>query len=162
VGNYTIEEISDELRHFAHPLIRRRFKSVEEVGPQCAFWVAGFGAGDDKPMLVENCWVWKHDVLSCEERQCVPVAVFEGGDGQKQIHPATWKAVKGKSIEQVREYHKSLMDEAINANVKDNCVGGHVHELVITREEWKWTQPPIAHDHEAPSTQPTTTQPARD
>jgi hypothetical protein len=49
------------------------------------------------------------------------------------------------------------MDEAMNAKVEFNSVGGHVHELVITRAEWKWTLPPLPRAAEASSTQPTTT-----
>jgi hypothetical protein len=81
---------------------------------------------------------------------------MRGGDGQKQIHPAGWKVEKDKSIEQVRAYHQSMMDEAINAKVDSNSVGGHVHELVITRAEWKWTLPPLPKEETEPSTQPAT------
>ena len=142
-GNHTIEEIADELRRFAHPAVRRRLKSIGAAAkPRCGFWVAGFGTGSDKPLLVELFWSWKDDVLGCDERQFAPTAVVEGGDGQKLIHPGGWKMVQDKTVEQVRDYHKSLMDEAINAKVEFNPVGGHVHELVITRGQWTWSQPP--------------------
>jgi hypothetical protein len=156
-GNYTIEQIADELRQFAHPAVRRRLKALAGLNPRCGFWVAGFGAGDEQPRLVEIFWGWKDQVLSCDERQFFPLSIIEGGDGQKQIHPADWHIEKDKSIEQVREYHKSLMDEAMNAKVEFNSVGGHVHELVITRAEWKWTLPPLPPATEGSSTKPTTT-----
>jgi hypothetical protein len=87
----------------------------------------------------------------------LPLSIIEGGDGQKQIHPADWHIENDKSIEQVREYHRSLMNEAMNAKVEFNSVGGHVHEVVITRAEWKWTLPPLPKAAQGSFTKPTTT-----
>jgi len=154
-GNHTIEQIADELRKFAHPAIRRRLKSVKAPEVRCGFWVAGFGSKEEHPRLVENFWKWKDPVLSCDEHQYVPISIVEGGDGQKQIHPADWHVEKDKSVEQVREYHKTMMDEALKARMEFNPVGGHVHELVITRSQWQWTQPPMPKELAAPSTRPT-------
>jgi hypothetical protein len=153
-GNSTLEQISDQLRCFAHPAVRRRLKAVNAGDLRCGFWVAGFGAGEEHPRLVENFWKWKDQVLSCDERQFLPIAIVEGGDGQKQIHPADWRVEKDETVEQVRDYHKTMMDQAINAKVEFNSVGGHVHELVITPSEWKWTQPPPEQEDERASTQP--------
>jgi len=156
-GNHTIVEIADQLRSFAHPAVRLRLKAINGGDLRCGLWVAGFGAGEEHPRLVENLWKWKDQVLSCDEKQFLPLSVVEGGDGQKQIHPADWHIEKDKSIEEVREYHKTMMDEAINAKLAFNSVGGQVHELVITRDEWKWTlPPPVEKEDQKPSTQPAT------
>jgi hypothetical protein len=155
-GNLSLEQISDELRCYAHPAVRRRLKSLNIQDLRCGRWVAGFGGRDEHPRLVENFWHWKGDTLSCDERQFLPTSIVAGGDGQKETHPVDLKAELGKSLEEVRAYHQSLMDEALNAKVDFNSVGGHVHELVITRSEWKWTQPPPEKEVERASTQPAT------
>ncbi len=141
-GNYTILEISDQLSAYAHAPVRARFRSLGNPAYGCNFWVAGFSCREKAPSMVEVFWQLKDEVLTTEERRFTPISVVPGGAGAAQVHKVDWHAVEGKSIKEVRAYHKALMDEAMQAAVKPNSVGGHVHELVITPEKWRWTQPP--------------------
>ena len=145
-GNYTILEISDQLRAYAHAAIRARLRSLGNPAFGCNLWVVGFSCHETGPSLVEVFWRLKDEVLTTEERRFVPTSVVPGGAGVGQIHKVDWRAVEGKSIKEVRAYHKNLMDEAVQAPLKPNSVGGRVHELVITREAWRWTQPPDGRD----------------
>ncbi|HEX2973312.1 MAG TPA: hypothetical protein VHP11_13335 [Tepidisphaeraceae bacterium] len=143
-GNLTILEIADELCHYAHAAIRTRLKSLGNPKFGCNLWVAGFGLHEKQPKLVETFWRFKDDALMIEERQHGPLSVVLGGDGKQQISLPDWHAVEGKSVEEVRAYHLSLMNQAMQAKVEPNTVGGHIHEIVITPAECRWTQPPKA------------------
>jgi hypothetical protein len=140
-GNFTVLEIADQLREYAHGPVRARLKEVGK-GFASGFWVVGFAYPFAAPVGVELFWKWHGDHLSYEERVWRPVTIVTGGSGQFQIPRTNVNEVDGTSADRVRAYHKSLMDAAIAADVKDNPVGGHVHELRLTREGCEWTLPP--------------------
>ncbi len=142
-GNHTIEEIADELRHYAHPFIRTRLKNEVPGTHACAFCVGGFGTHPAEPRLMEVFWKLDKDCLLTEEHQWSPTTICTSGSGAKQIAPVSLKEIEGKSLEQVQRYHQSLMDQAINAKMPQNPVGGHVHEVYITKYGWNWTRPPV-------------------
>lgn len=139
-GNHTVLEIGDLLQDYARPAIRTRLKSLGN-GAASGFWVIGFGTQAREPFGMEAFWKWD-DHLNSEEREWKPITIVAGGDGKKQIPPVDYKAIEKATVEKVREYHESLMDTAIKTEMKDNPVGGHVHELVINREKWEWTIAP--------------------
>lgn len=145
-GNYTILEIADQLRQYAHAPIRSRFEQLGDPAFSVNFWVAGFSYHEPGPRMVEVFWKQDGDVLRTEERHFAPVFVVPGGFGQDQITPVDWHRVDGKSIKQVIAYHRSLMHQAIHAKVENNTVGGRIHELVIKPAKWHWTQRPIRTD----------------
>lgn len=140
-GDLTILRIADQLRAYAHPAVRARLQSLRHSANGCNLWVAGFGYREESPSMIEVFWKLDGDVLKTEERHFRPTCVAPGGDGARQIRQVDWHNVDGKSLESVELYHQSLLDEAINADVKPNTVGGHIHELVITPEQWQWTRP---------------------
>jgi hypothetical protein len=143
-GNHTIEEIGDELRHYAHPYIRTRLKTEVSETRTCGLCVAGFGTHPDDPRLMEIFWKLDKDCLLTEERQWSPTTIVPSGNGTKQISPVSWKEIQGKSLEQMQHYHQSLMDQAINAKLPQNPVGGQVHEVYVTKYGWQWTKPPTS------------------
>jgi len=142
VGNFTISGIDDELRQYAHAAIRARFKALGSPRWGVNLWVAGFSFHEEAPSLIEVFWKQTQDVLTTEERHFAPTFVVPGGDGKNQIRHVDWHNIAGKSLDDVRGYHRILMEQAINANVNPNTVGGMIHELVITPAEWQWIQRP--------------------
>jgi hypothetical protein len=154
VGNFTISELADELRQHSHAAIRARLKEkdLRNLHWGVNLWVAGFSFHEEAPSMIELFWKYSDDVLRTEERTFSPTYVVPGGDGKDQIAAVDWHNVAGKSVEEVRAYHHTLMKQAIDAKVDPNSVGGRVHELVITPAKWRWTQPPTA----AAETQPGT------
>ncbi len=142
-GNFTILQIGEELRHFAQLTVRGRLDELEKNGQGCAFWVAGFGFREDEPSLIEIFWSFKEGAFVTEEHQFKSISIVFGGDGKKLVKAADWHEVDGKSLEEVHDYHMSLMNQALTAKVEDNSVGGHIHEVVIDHAEWRWTQPPV-------------------
>lgn len=141
-GNLTILQIMDELRQYVHPAIRARLQSLEHPLFDCNFWVAGFSAMEKSPSMIEVFWKLKDNVLLTEERRFLPIAVVPGGDGKNQIEKVDWHKVEGKSVDQVRAYHGTLMNEAMTAKINPNTVGGDICEVVITPVEWRWTKAP--------------------
>ena len=152
-GNFTILQIGEELRHFAQLTVRDRLDELEKNGQGCAFWVAGFGFREDEPTVIEIFWSFKEGAFVTEEHQFKPISIVLGGDGKRLVKGADWTKVDGKSLEQVHDYHVSLMTQALTTKVQDNPVGGHIHEVVIDQAEWKWTHPPAK-----PTSAPSTTQ----
>jgi hypothetical protein len=146
-GNHTIVELADQLREYAHAPVRARLKAVGK-GTASGFWVIGFdddpahAADERRPRGVELFWKWEGDHLTYEEREWRPITIVAGGDGKKQIPSVSFKEIQDVPIEKVRAYHKSLMDAAIATDMKDNPVGGHVHECNITADRCAWTIPP--------------------
>ena len=143
-GDLTALQVADELRHYAHPAIRTRLQTLGTQANGCNLWVAGFGFEEKRPTIVELFWQWKNGALHTEERRFGATSVIPGGDGKDQIRPVNWRDVDNKTVDEVSKYHQSLMDEAMAAKLPHNSVGGHVHELVITREQWRWLRPPKA------------------
>jgi len=142
-GNHTIEEISDELRYYAHARVRRRLKGENAKATRtCGLCVGGFGTGAKESRLVEVFWKLTGATLLTEENQWGPTTIVTSGSGSKQIEKTLIKEVDNTPLEQVQRYHQKLMDEALNAKVDNNTVGGQVHELLITRNEWKWLRKP--------------------
>lgn len=153
-GNYTIEEIGDQLRAYAHPHIRKRLKSLDASieNRACGFCVVGFGTQPKEPRMVEIFWKlvpsstkgkdFTAESLTTEEHQWPPVSVIPCGLGVKQIDKVAWQQVADKPIEEVEKYHATLMQEAMTAKIEPNTVGGPIHELIITREGWAWTHRP--------------------
>jgi hypothetical protein len=139
-GNHSVEGVADLLREYAHAAVRARLRTTGK-GSASSFWVIGFGAGEGEPRGVEVFWKWEGDHLTVDEREWRPVTLATGGDGKRQLPPTSWREVDGKDVAAVRAYHKRLMDAAIGAEVKDNPVGGRVHEVVITPEKWAWSMP---------------------
>jgi hypothetical protein len=140
-GNMSVVGLADELRHAAHPAVRRRLLELRgETG--CGFLVVGFSAHQKGPAAVEVFWKLERDVLRTDEHTWGAGSMIASGSGQKQIpRMDADRGVKG-SVEEAQAYHAKLMKAACDANVKNNTVGGHVHELVITPAKWEWTQPP--------------------
>ena len=141
-GDLTVLQVADRLRDYAHPAIRTRLTSLGLPANGCNLWVAGFGFEEKEPSAVELFWQLKDGALTIVEQQFRPISITSGGDGKSQIRPADLREVADRPIEQVRTYHRSLMNEALNAKVEHNSVGGHVHEVHITREHWRWMIPP--------------------
>lgn len=154
VGNYTIQEIADKLREYAHAPIRARFRETKNPAWGVNLWIAGVGYHEEGPSMIELFWKMTDGVLRTEERRFLPTAVVPGGDGQDQIGHVDWRRIDRKSVDEVSRYHDSLMREAIAAKVEPNSVGGMVHEVVITAEHWRWTRPPENPPATAPSSQP--------
>ncbi len=152
-GNFTILQIGEELRHFAQLTVRARLDELQKNGQGCAFWVGGFGFHEDEPSVIEIFWSFKEGAFVTVEQRFKPISVVFGGDGKKLVNGADWHEVDGKSPDQVHDYHMSLMNQALTADVEDNPVGGHVHELVIDHAEWRWTHSPAR-----PTSAPATTQ----
>jgi hypothetical protein len=140
-GNFTVVQVADQLREFAHGPVRARLKE-DGKGFASGFWVIGFAYPYHAPVGVELFWKWEGDHLTYEERVWRPTTLATGGSGQFQIPRTNVKEVDGTPEGRVRAYHKSLMDAAIKADVKDNPVGGHVHEIRITAEAAEWTIAP--------------------
>ena len=136
-GNHTLLEIGDLLQDYARPAVRTRLRALGK-GAASGFWVIGFGTQAREPRGMEAFWKWD-DHLNSEEREWKPIALVAGGDGKKQLPALSVKSIENVAVEKVREFHRSLMEIAIKTEMKDNPVGGHVHELVITREKWEWT-----------------------
>lgn len=142
-GNFTIVQVADELRHFAHPLIRKRLGELSKLKNGCAFWVAGFSSQENGACWVELFWQHKEGSLHTVEKVLRPLSVVAGGDGKGQARAPQLRQVDGKPVETVCAYQRGLVKEAAEAKVTPhNTVGGHVHEVVITREKWRWTLPP--------------------
>jgi len=147
-GNLGIVGIADELRQFAHAAVRTRLAALPPGATWgCGFWVAGFGGneangGRDGPSMVELFWSNREQALATEERRFTPTAVVAGGDGEKTLPARDWRRVADKPLDAVRDYHLDLQTEAARAPGEPSTVGGQVHELVITREGWRWTLPP--------------------
>jgi hypothetical protein len=141
-GNLSILEIGDELRHYAHPAVRRCLKGLSGENHGCGFLVAGFGAPDREASVVELFWKMRDRAVVTEERQWFPIAVIPSGSGAVQAGPADWHKIADFPLRKVREYNDHLLDEAIKAAVKENPVGGNIHEVVVTRDKWEWTMPP--------------------
>jgi hypothetical protein len=141
VGNLGILELADALRQHVHASVRRRLQQLKDPQVVCGFLVAGFSMRDDRPGVVEITWQQGSETLHMTERRWEPLSLIVSGSGQKQIPKIDLQHVKG-SVEEVRKYHAELMQAAIKADVPDNPVGGHVHELLITREKWTWAIPP--------------------
>jgi hypothetical protein len=145
-ANHTIAQIADQLREYAHAPVRARLKALGK-GFASGFWIIGFDdtpdrAGERRPRGVELFWKWEGDHLTYEEREWKPITVVAGGDGKKQIPGVSFKEIENATLDKVRAYHKTLMDAAIATDMKDNPVGGHVHELRLSAEKWTWTIPP--------------------
>jgi len=150
-GNLTILAIADELRHYAHPAVRACLKGLVPEKHGCGFLIAGFGADDRGPSVVELFWKIHDEAVVTDERQSFPIAVIPSGSGASQADPADWHKIADRPVEKVRAYNDHLLDEAISAAVKENSVGGSIHEVVVTREKWEWTRPP---PKPAPTSQP--------
>ena len=142
-GNFTILEIADQLREYAHPAIRSEFEKLDKPAFGVNLWVAGFSYHAEAPRMVEVFWKRTADVLTTEERHFDPITVVPGGSGQNQIAKVDWHRVAGKPRRKVIAYHRSLMRQAIHAKVEHNGVGGRIHELVITPARWHWTKRPM-------------------
>ena len=140
-GNHRIEEVADEFRTYAHPIIRSRLRSLDDPKDGCGFWIAGFSQHERQASLVGLFWNYEKTTLICDERRTVPTAVMTAGKGNDQIPAVDWHAISEKPVSGVQAYHRSLMDAAIRAEVKPNTVGGKPHELLIDREKWIWTLP---------------------
>lgn len=92
---------------------------------------------------------------TCEQRQWRATSVVPSGDGQRLIASVDWRQIADRSINDVRPYHRSLFEQAIGTDehvdtalaepvAHEPCsVGGHVHELQITRDGWTWTIAPM-------------------
>jgi len=142
-GNMTILEIADEFRHFAHPAVRACLQGLKnEDKPACAFLIAGFGADDRGPSVVELFWIIRDGSLVTEEKQWFPLSIITSGSGARQADSADLKRISDCSVKEVREYNDHLLDEAIAAPLEHNPVGGSKHEVVVTRERWEWALPP--------------------
>jgi hypothetical protein len=151
-GNHTLLQLADQLREYAHGPVRRRLKAVGK-GTASGFWIIGFddsanaadAHGERQPRGFELFWKWEGDHLSYEEREWRPTTLVAGGDGKKQIPALSWKEIVNLPLPQLEAHHKALMDAALKTEMKDNPVGGHVHELHLTAEKWAWTiKPPGA------------------
>lgn len=141
-GNLGLAGIADELRAYAHPVVRDRLRQLSPGINGCGFLIAGFVVHQEEPGAVELFWTIRNDVLITEERHWEPVSIVLSGDGKKQIHVPDWHAIVDKPVQGVRKYNQSLVREAIDARIKPNTVGGHVHELVISRDSWAWSIKP--------------------
>lgn len=138
-GNYTILQIADRLRRYAHPAIRARLEQLGQPPFGVNLWVAGFSSYEPQPRMIEVFWKLENGVLKTEERHFDPTTIVPGGTGQGQITPVDWHRIADKPIDQVIAYHRSLMKEAIDARVDHNSVGGSIHELIIKPDKWNWT-----------------------
>lgn len=154
-GNLSILEIADALRSYAHPPVRRRLRQLKAGSSGCGYIVAGFGGdGRQPPTAVELFWIVRPDgAIVTEERQWRPIAVIPSGAGKGQVDAPDWHRIAGGTVADARKYNEMLLDEATHAKVDPNPVGGHVHELVITRNGCDWTIPPITPN---PATHPAT------
>jgi len=141
-GNLTILQMADELRHYAHPAVRACLKGLSPDKHGCGFLVAGFGADDRGPSVVELFWKMHDSAVVTEERQWFPITVIPSGSGASQADPADWHKIADCPVEKVRAYNGQLLNEAVKAAVKENTVGGSIQEAVVTREKWEWTKPP--------------------
>ncbi len=141
IGNMSILELADELRHAAHSPVRRRLFDVRgESG--FGLLVAGFSSHQKGPFVVEVFWKLEKEVLHTQELKWGAGSMIASGSGQKQIPKLDAdRAVKG-TIADARAYHAELMKAACEADVQNNTVGGHVHELLITPAKCDWTQAP--------------------
>jgi hypothetical protein len=146
-GNMSVEDVADDLRTRFHVPVRRRLRLTVKSGFGFGLIVAGFGAQAREPMGMELWWKIVEGVLTSEERHWGPVSITPSGSGVKQIPPVSWKEVAERDVDGLRAYHKELMTTAMWAqDAKVNSVGGHVHELVITRSGCKWATAPKAPD----------------
>jgi len=141
-GNLTIEQVCDELRTYAHPAIRKRLRQPGYSGGGSGFWIVGWGAQAQLPEQMETFWRLDGGSLTAVELAWKPNSIVTGGDGKKHLRSLSAQQVDDEPIEQVRQYHRSLMDDALKADIEPNTVGGHVHELLITPSGWKWTIEP--------------------
>lgn len=141
-GNYTIREIADELERYARASVRERLRGFGAKSG-CNLWVAGFSVHEPGPQLIELFWQWRESVFVTEEREFNPIAVVSGGDGKALAPEVDWKSVDGKSVQETCDYQRSLIRKAIDADVKNNTVGGAIHEVLITSSDWHWTLPPF-------------------
>ena len=140
-GNLSILDLADELRHAAHAAIRKRLFNLRgESG--CGLLVAGFSSHQKGPQVVEVFWKLEKEALNTQEHKWAAGSMVASGSGQKQIPRLDAdRAVKGSAAE-ARAYHAELMKAACEADVQNNTVGGHVHELLIAPAQWQWTQAP--------------------
>ena len=145
VGDMTIPELTDSLREKAYPLVREQLRATPKNPNGCGFWVGGFATGAESPEMSEIFWRMEEDALVLEERHWYPVTIVLAGDGKLLIPHYSYTEIQDKPLAQVLAYHKWLMDRALHAKVENNSVGGHVHELAVTRAQWHWTQPPAEH-----------------
>ena len=141
-GNLTIGEAADDLRMVMYGKVRDELSRLDPKMNGCGFWVGGFSVHEKSPALVELFWKWTGEALVLEERHWGPTAIVTGGDGKTQIGNVSWHDIDNKTVDEVREYHRALMDKAMRPRAEPNVVGGHVHELLVSRDEWKWTLPP--------------------
>lgn len=141
-GNLSIVEVADQLRIHAHAMVRARLRALAGSPNGFGLIVAGFDPHDRKTLAVEVFWRMSETSLVTEERAFGPLCIICAGNGKEQIPKADNKQVEGKTVDQVRAYHQSLMTAAIKAKETDNSVGGHVHELVITADGCRWTLEP--------------------
>jgi hypothetical protein len=141
-GNFTILEIADRLRDYAHSPIRSRLNELDKPTYGVNLWVAGFSCHEKAPCLVEVFWQRSDNALVTQERHFRPVSIVTGGNGQSQITRPDWHEIDGESVDEVRARHRKLLEQAISAKVDHNSVGGMIHELVITPAEWYWSQAP--------------------
>jgi hypothetical protein len=142
-GNMTILDIADEFRSYAHPAVRACLKELGDFENHgCGFLIAGFGADDRGPSVVELFWKFREQALVTDEKQWFPPSIISSGSGAGQAERLDVGKIIDCPVEKVREYNDRLLDEAINAAVKQNTVGGSIHEVVVTREKWEWARPP--------------------
>lgn len=141
-GNLSIEQVADELRTYAHAPIRKRLRQPGHMGGGSGFWIVGWGAQAEKPYQVEVFWKVDGGSLVTWEINWKPPSIIFGGDGKQHLRKVDARAVDDEPIDQVREYHRGLMDDAMKAKIEPNSVGGHVHELLITPSGCKWTIEP--------------------
>ena len=150
-GDLTILDIADQFRAYAHAAVRACLRDVPPEKHGCGFLIAGFGADDHGPSVVELFWKRHGESLATDEQRWVPTAIIFSGSGSTQAGRTDWHDVAGKPLEKVCAYNERLLDGAIHANVPRNSVGGPMQEIVIQREKWEWLKEP---PKPAPTTRP--------
>ena len=147
-----LDELADKTRTTAQArvlldkkldsVVRKQLNSME-IGKQAGFVAIGFGASDKEPSAWEILWRRTSDGVSVERTSTLPVGVVTSGDGGDLIPARGWKDIDGKSVDQIRDMQRNLIEQAKSKQPStSNSVGGHTHEIVIDKFV-QWTIPPL-------------------
>ncbi len=105
--------------------------------PDGGFWVAGFDADTEFPVMYEVVSVNKHVGPPIELGRCV---IHRCGAGAKFVNAQ--QDLGTDDLQEIAAYHDSLYDTALeNQGNRQKVFGGHKHQLVLGRK-CPWRIPP--------------------
>ena len=145
-----LPHIANVMLEYFQGIVRETF-SMLQGEYVIGFWVAGIGAGETRPGLIEVVWhnsggtaenVWK--------TRPGQGGITTGGYGQRYIDTSKsycsyhWRELCHARRDYIEGYVRALWDYAVRAQSKDgeSEFGGHRHQLEITKDECSWVEPP--------------------